>query len=119
MNGKEYLDELERVKEDVEMIEKVENTYKVSLPKELRKIVSNANETVFLDGEKRILSIDEIQNADEELHVGFIDKSLLPIADFCENNFLVFQISKNKWAKYNIIDNTIFKERDTIDELLI
>ncbi len=118
MNGRQYIEMISKKDEDVDRIKKIEDVYGLTLPEILRKIVSNSDETVFLDGEKRILSFDEIIDAEQDLHTEFVKKGLLPIVDNGDNDFTVFRINHGNWSKYNIIDEVEFKVKDTIDELL-
>lgn len=118
MDGKQYIEMISKKAEDAAKIKKIEETYKTSIPGILRKIVSNCDETVFLDDEKRVLSFDEIIDAERDLHTEFIKKGLLPVVDNGENDFTVFRFSQKNWSKYNIIDEVEFKVKDTIEELL-
>ena len=52
------------------------------------------------------------------LHVEFKKKGLLPVADCRENDFILYDFINGMWAKFNIVDEIIFKERLSLEELL-
>lgn len=43
----------------------------------------------------RVLSASEIIQAEEDLHVNFIEKQFLPVADCGDNNFVVYHFADN------------------------
>ncbi len=57
-------------------------------------------------------------DAEKDLHVAFKSKGIIPFADCGENDFVVYESNKGKWAKFNIIDETMFKEKADIRELI-
>lgn len=63
MNVAEYLKLVENMKIDSDKVETVQNVYEAKLPELLQKIVSNAEEPVFLDNDVRTLTYKEILNA--------------------------------------------------------
>ena len=52
MNVAEYLKLVENMKIDSDKVETVQNVYEAKLPELLQKIVSNAEEPVFLDNDE-------------------------------------------------------------------
>ena len=80
-------------------------------------IISVCDKTLFIDG-TRLLTYNEILGAEEDLGVNFIQLHLLPLFDCGENDFIVYNISKNRWSLFNIIDECVFKETKTLEELL-
>ena len=118
MNGKEYIEMIMLEDENVGKISKIEELYGFTIPDILRKIVSNSEKTVFLEDEKRILSYNEIIDAEKDLHVEFKSKGIIPFADCGENNFVVYSVLRRQWAYYNIIDDTMFKEKTDIHDLM-
>ena len=118
MTRNEYLDQIERKKIDDSKVKKIESIYKSELSELLKKIVSNSAETEFLDDGIRILSFDEIVDAEKDLHVNFKDLGILPIADCGENDFIVYHFAKDTWSKFNILDEICFKEKNELKELL-
>jgi len=97
----------------------IETKYGVIFPIEIRKIISFCQEGIFLEGSPfcRLLSNDEILNADEYLHVDFASLGIIPIFDTGDNDFVVFDYKNNKWMKFNIVDESKWGKKDTIEEL--
>lgn len=118
MTRKEYLRHLTSVKIDVKRVNKVASEYGTELPEIIGKIVSDAKETIFFDDEYRVLSLDEIVEAENDLHVKFKEKGILPLVDCGENDFIVFHFNDDFWSKFNINDETVFQKRDRLEELM-
>ncbi len=111
MTGKEYLRSLAGVKSDKKKTDKVESIYTVDLPEIILKIVSNAKEPIFLDDDSRVLSYDEIVDAEKDLHVAFKEKRMIPLVDCGENDFIVYHFEDRIWSKFDIIDETVFMKK--------
>lgn len=118
MTGKEYLNSLACVKTDKKKSDKMAALYANNLPEIILKIVANTDETVFLDDGSRVLSYDEIVDAENNLHVSFKDKEIIPLIDCGENDFIVYHFMGKIWSKFNIIDETVFKKKNSLEELL-
>ncbi len=118
MTKGEYIKTLASVKVDAEIVAKIENVYGATLPDVVKKIVSNAAETIFFDDDYRILSLGEIEDAENDLHVDFKAKGIIPLVDCGENDFIVYHFNDDIWSKFNIIDETVFKKQGSLDELL-
>lgn len=118
MTKKEYLEKISEKEINAEKVDKIQKAYGSAFSKMVQKIISNSEETVFFDDGYRILSYNEIFNAENELHVDFKNKGILPIADCGENDFIVYHFLDGIWSKFNIIDETVFKKKDGLDGLL-
>lgn len=117
MNGNEYLKSLTGVEVSKNVSEMIASVYADNLPEVVLKIASNAKETLFLADDNRILSFDEIINAEQDLHIDFKDKGIIPLIDCGENDFIVYHFEDNFWSKYNIVDETVFKKVDKLEEI--
>ena len=82
------------------------------------RLISNCQDTLFLDDGKRVLSFTEILNAETELHVDFSDKGLLPLVDCGDNDFIVYSFKEKNWALFNIVDEVLFHKADSIESLI-
>ena len=73
-----------------------------------------------LDGEKyrRLLSIAEIADASVDMNVDFAAYALIPLFDLADNDYIVYDAKHEKWAIFNIVDEIIFNESDTLEVLL-
>lgn len=118
MTRREYINELLGCKIDQALVKRIEMKYKTTLPDVVKRIISNANDTVFFDDGYRVLSFSEIENAEMDLHVNFMEKGIIPLFDCNENVFIVYHFIGDFWSKFNINDETIFKKKRTLNEIL-
>lgn len=118
MKKNEYLSSLESVAIDAKKIEKIQKAYNVDLPEVIQKMITLANETLFFDDGTRVLSFEEIVDAEKDLHVAFKEKGIIPLVDCGENDFIVYHFGDRVWSKFNIVDETIFKKKNNLEELL-
>jgi hypothetical protein len=118
MTKKEYLEKIACEKVDEEKVAKVEEVYGNQLPKILKQIVSHAESTEFLDDGGRILALNEILDATKDLHVDFQEKNMIPMVDCGENDFIVYHFNDAIWSKFNIIEECVFKKKNTLNEVL-
>ena len=117
VNKKEFLKTVTETKINSDLLSKIEQKYGKLTSLTVQQLVSVQKDTLFF-GDFRMLSNDEIVNATEELHVDFITKNILPLIDCGDNDFIVFHIKTNKWSKLNIVDECLFKERNSLEEVL-
>lgn len=118
MTKKEYMKQLPDKPIDAKKVEEIEAIYHAKLPELIKKMVSNADESIFFDDDDRILSYKEIADAQVDLHVNFKSMGMIPLADCGENDFIVYHFADGSWSKFNIVDETVFKKRNALDELL-
>lgn len=118
MTKQEYLSQLNSVAVNDDKVSEIEKVYGVLKNEVVKEILSNAEETIFLDDDIRSLEFSEIKDADKELHVGFSQKHFLPLFDCCENNFIIYNIPNNSWAMFNINDEVLFSEKSSLHDLL-
>jgi len=118
MVRKDFLDYISSKKVDEKLVEKINSIYGGVFPELVNMIVSNSKETLFFDDEYRVLSYDEIADAEQDLHVDFKEKKIIPLIDCGENDFIVYHFEDNIWSKFNIIDETVFKKKASLGDLL-
>ncbi len=118
MTREDYINNINTFEIDNKKVQVIETKYRASLSELVKKIISNAEECVFLDEDYRILSFAEIEDAEQDLHVEFVEKNLIPIADCGENDFIVYNFNDDSWSKFNIIDETVFKKKNEFEEVL-
>ena len=118
MTKADYLTKVADTKINATKVDEINKIYGAGLPDELKRIISVAEESIFLDSDYRILSVDEIKNASKELHVDFKGSGLIPLVDCGENDFIVYNFKTKTWSKFNIIDEAIFKKSDSFESLL-
>ncbi|MBR5210585.1 MAG: hypothetical protein IKV67_12130 [Paludibacteraceae bacterium] len=118
MDKKEFLESLHDNNIDDMKVKKIEDLYKCDISDEVKQIVSNCDETIFFDDDSRVLSFDEILDAEEDLHVEFIKKKMLPLFDCLDNDFVVYKTDTHTWMKFNIVDEIDYEEADSLEEIL-
>ena len=118
MNRKEYVDYISTKKIDDKLVKEIIDKYDFDLPEIVKLIVSNAKDTLFFDDEYRVLSFDEIIDAEKDLHVSFSEKKIIPLFDCGENDFIVYNSAEGIWSKFNIVDETFFKKKEKLSDLL-
>jgi hypothetical protein len=108
----EYIKSITNI--NTEKVKKVESLYGVSIPSDVKKLVSAADKTVFLTNNRRVLSYSEIINADSELNVDFSAKKIVPLVDCGDNDFIVYSGKRKSYGMFNISDETEFKTSDSV-----
>ena len=98
MGIQEYLDSIETVNVDSELISSIEREYDAELTEYVKKIISFDANGYFFGECKRLLSANEILTADEELHVNFKELKMIPIFDIGDIN-AIREDEKNNCAQ--------------------
>lgn len=114
----EFINKLDEQEIDNDKACKLEKIYSSNIPPIISKIISFASESVFFDT-YRALSFNEICEAEDELCVDFIGKEIIPVIDCGCNDFIVFHCKSNEWSKFNIVDECVFKKKNSLEELLL
>lgn len=118
MTKGEFIDNLMSQKVDSVKVKQIQGKYGAVFPKIIQQIISYATESVFFDDGTRILSFAEIEDADKDLHVDFVKRKLLPLADYGDNDFIVYHCNNDTYSMFNIIDECIFQNSSTLGDLL-
>ena len=118
MTYKEYLQAAEKWDINQALVSRVEQAYTMELPKILQQIVSHADDPVFFDDGTHVFSYSEILDAENTLDVAFREKGLIPIVDYYDGNYVVYNCNGHDWAIYSAIDDLSFKRRPTLAEVL-
>lgn len=119
MNRKEFLDSLKSVSISPDVKEKVTGIYN-GVPNIILEILTKyPSPELFDENESRTLSLNEVIHAEEDNGVPFGSKNIIPIADFGDNDYIVYNSDQKKWCMYNILDETIFNEEDTFEKLFL
>lgn len=118
MNSLEYLMAIENSSIDIAKKTKFEECYGIKLSDSLAKIVTFANDSIFIAEERRVLSFDEIININKDCDNVFISKRIIPVIDCYDNEFIVFAADDSIWAKFSLSDNAMYKKRENLSELI-
>ena len=120
MTVNEFIERARTTEPDTSVVRLVENKFgeiNDSFVKQLLSVRLNDN---FLESDDilRFLSLAEILNADESLGTNFSSRRIIPFFDTGDNDFIVYLLKNKKWAFMNIIDEAIFDETNSLEELL-
>ena len=116
MTGKEFILLLKNESAHKDVIIEIEAKYGMKLPMLVQKIISYSQESIFFENGWRTLSTKDVLEASEDLHVDFSALKILPLFDTGDNDFIVYCIVSDSWAKFNIIDECFFKQKKLLEE---
>jgi hypothetical protein len=120
MNLNDRIQELSKVKIDTAFVAELEKAYGVSLPDEVKRLVSLSKEAAFYDDFLllRGLSQAEITDASSDMAVDFLGEKLLPIFDVGDNDYIVYDIANGEWCRFNIADEIRFSSGKSLFDML-
>ena len=119
MNRKEFYDSLKKVVISDDVNKTISSVYK-NVPAIILKILSKyPSPELFDENESRTLSLNEVIHAEENNGVPFRSKALIPIADFGDNDYIVYNSDQKKWYMYNILDETLYNKADSFEKLFL
>ena len=113
----DFFDMISNVKIDNAKVKELEKIYGLDIPTTIKSIVSVSNKPIFVEG-YRILSFSEIVDADEDLEVNFSERQLLPVIDCGDNDFIVYDMGKDCWTKFNIIELCVFSQKKDLKQIM-
>ena len=116
MTRKEYLSAVEACEINDARVEEVEKIYS-KIPDLVKKMLSYSTDSIFFDDGYRTLSMAEIMDAEKDLHINFAEKNMMPVADCGENDFIVYHSDTGIWSKFNIVDESMFKRKNSLADL--
>lgn len=102
---------------DPNKVQRIEAKYECVLPEEIKHLLS-CDETDRFDNGCRILSYEEVLDADLDLGIDFPSLKIVPIIDTYDNDFIAFDLMNKLWIKINIVDEVIFDRQPSLQELL-
>ena len=113
-----FIDSLENSKCSSPNVEAIEELYNTEFPPELTSIISKMNETLFFEGVDfaRLLSFQEVLDANDDLNVDFIGIKIVPLIDLGDNDYLSYDLKNKRWCKFNIVDEISFSIKDKLQD---
>ena len=114
----ECLHKIETTKVDRKVVSTLSKTYTTDIPAIIEQIVSLFKSGGFV-GSYRFLSLDEIEYAEDDLHVDFKKRNIIPLVDCGDNDFIVYDYCNEKWMMFNIVEKVAFKKKPNFDDLLV
>ena len=118
MNKSEFISSISKVKVNKDRVETISKVYNADLSDTVAKMVSFADQVDFFDEERRALSYAEIFNPKKNIGIDFPELKLIPLIDAYDCTYIVYSIKDKKWAKYNTVDNILFKKKASIEEVI-
>ena len=107
---KDFLEYIDRVKQNDFYIDNVVDIYNATIPEEVKRLVSyTTNGFKFNESDIRMLAHEEILDSE------FIKDKFIPIFN-CDNTYFGYDLNERRYAKY--VDGSIYKFYDKLDELL-
>lgn len=120
MNRIEFLNSLTSVLINNEQKKQLSAVYNFEIPEIILKILSKYPLPVLFDEKRtRTLSFNEVIHAEEDNGVSFASKNLIPVVDAGDNDYIVYNKASTNWCMYNIVDETIFNETDSFENLFL
>ena len=118
MNKEEYIKLVRNTEIDKDREAEVTGIFGCKLNDVLARAISVADKVDFFDEERRALSYKEIVGASELLGIDAVERGIIPVVDSYDCTYIVYQVNEGKWAKYNTVDKEVFKERDSLEEIV-
>ena len=120
MNREEFLTTVTKTVVSSDVLERIHHIYGCVLPNEVAQVLCVNQSGCFLDGNpfRRLLSLEEVANAAAELHVNFAAHGVVPLFDADDNNFIVFDFIHGQWKKFNIVDETSYGTKSSLQDIL-
>ena len=119
MGVEEFINSIENIPINSELILGIEKVYEVKLPEYIGKILSFDANGYFFGDNKRLLSVKEIIDAYEDLHVDFKSMGTIPLFDTGDNDFVLYSFEDNSWKMFNIVDRCEFYQSSDLITLLL
>lgn len=111
------LQEIRNTQVDSRVSKTLKKAYGSKVPVIIEQTVSFFKSGGFVEG-YRFLSLDEIEYAEDDLHVNFKRNGLIPLIDCGDNDFAVYNYIEGKWMMFNIVEQVCFKTKNELDDLL-
>lgn len=118
MTKKDYIDSIKKCAISDKVVQQVAAVYTDNLPSEIKQMLSYDQNSIFFEDEYRTLSLSEVLEAEQDLHVNFVALRMIPLVDCGDNDFIIYDFETMMWAKFNIVDECRFKQRESLHEVL-
>lgn len=103
---------------DSDVANTLSKVYGPNIPAIVEQIVTLFKTGGFAGG-YRFLSLDEIEFAEDDLHVNFKKRNIIPLIDCSDNDFIVYDYRSGKWMVFNIVEMVAFKKKPVLEDLLV
>lgn len=118
MDYKTFINGLNKQEIDNSNVQEIKKMYSTDINAEVASVISCLDETVFFDsdGFLRLLSFQEVLDAEADFNVVLVSNGILPLFDLGDNDYLSFDFSKGMWCKFNIVDEIGFAYKSHLSE---
>ena len=100
------------------VLKRIENKFGPVTNDEAKRIISSVQNTdpIFFDDDYfyRLLSLEEILDADADMNVDFESLKIIPLIDLGENDYISFDIKGDTWCKFNIAEEFEYAKKTSI-----
>ena len=96
---------------------KIEAKYGAVANDEAKRVLASVKgSAVFFDddGFYKLLSLDEIIDASDDMNVDFVAIGIIPIIDAGENDYISFDKNENAFCRFNIAEEFKYAKRNSI-----
>ena len=116
MKLRDALAKLNNVEIDKAIISEIETLYKTKFSTELAKVISLNKNGVSYDDKSVFngLSSNAILNAYNDLYIDFVGLNLVPLFDIGDNEYIVYNLKKRRYAIYDISDDDEYSEESDL-----
>lgn len=114
----ECLLNISKTKVDSKVTKTLAKVYSQDIPAVVEQLVTLFKSGGFVAG-YRFLSLDEIEYAEDDLHVDFKKRHFIPLVDCGDNDFIVYDYRNEKWILFNIVEKVAFKKKQELEDLLV
>ncbi|MBP3717001.1 MAG: SEL1-like repeat protein [Paludibacteraceae bacterium] len=125
MNLKKFIEKYTTAPIKEKKVAEIVKAYGAELPEEVQHFVSACgNEPLFLEDDKtnadfRVLSFDEIVDAEEDMDTDFKSMKMIPLIDCYDNQFVVYKFEEQCWAMYSFDDDNSWDENPSLGDFLL
>lgn len=101
---------------DPDAVRQIEELYQEPLYGAVNNLFSHVGEPLFLEDKyfAKILSLQEILDAGEDMNVDFVGQKIIPLIDTGDNDYICYRINTRDWCRYNIVDELAYDPKSRI-----
>ena len=125
MNLKKFIEKFTSAPVNEKKVAEIVKVYGVELPEDVQHFVSACGKNPLfieddqVDADFRVLSFDEIVDAEEDLDTDFKSMNMMPLIDFYDNQFVVYKFDEQCWAMYSFDDDSTSDEYPSLNDFLL
>lgn len=105
---------------DAAELQRISTAYRGELPVDLVTLYNFTAGGFIQVGDNdswRLLSPQDIMDADSDWDVDFVGSGKMPLIDCKDNNFICYDVERRVYVMMNIVDGMVFDEAKSLQEL--